>query len=92
MLLFLTEIGSFLNVTFKASYTASCLVLGIKITDSCTITNGIVEAINTAFNVESQGNMIPPGNCSVGGAGTGELELITGNQTQPLTGTLSVSE
>jgi hypothetical protein len=92
MLLFLMEIGSFLNVTFKAGYSASCLVLGIKITDECTVTNGITEVVNTSFGVESVGNVIPPGNCSIGGAGTGELELVTGNQTEPLTGVLSISE
>jgi hypothetical protein len=91
-LLFLMEIGSFLDVIFKATYTASCLVLGIKITDECTVTNGITEVVNASFGVESIGNVIPLGTCSIGGAGTGELELVTGNQTQPLTGTLSVSE
>jgi hypothetical protein len=92
-LLYLSEFGSFLDVTIKASYSLSCFVLGIKVAEECTLSDGVDEVVNSSFSVEAIGELIPPGNCTVGGAGSGDIEPLTGNNMRPrFSGTLAVSE
>jgi hypothetical protein len=92
-LLYLAEFGAFLDATVHAGYSVSCLILGVKVSEECTLANSVDEVVNASFSVEAIGELIPPGNCTLGGAGTGDIEPLTGNSMRPrFSGTLTVSE
>jgi hypothetical protein len=71
-LVYLDESGLFLQtVTTTGEFVASCLELGIKITDTCTFTGGTLEVTNGvegAMIGKEDEEMLPDGNCSVGGS------------------------
>jgi hypothetical protein len=74
----LTEAGVFKNVLTEASYSASCLILGIKISEECTITNSSHEILNVTGGVESVGPSSPDGTCTLGGSNAGEIQFLSG--------------
>jgi hypothetical protein len=91
-LLFLAENGSFLDLIIKASFNMTCLVLGIKISDECTLTNAAGAVSNGLFGVEASIFVLEPlGTCSIGGAGRFDVAPQGGNLELLLTNTLSVS-
>lgn len=86
-LMFLDETtGAFLDVVFSAGYEVTCTILGIKSTDTCTVTNGIFEVLASAEGAEAFGTVEPKANCSLGGTGQGDEEFIGANHTLTLTG------
>jgi hypothetical protein len=90
--LYLTESGHFRVANQNlATYIVSCLDLGIKITDECSVQNGSVEVKNATGGVEFVGATSPRGNCSIGGMESGDVNYISGNVMILLTGTLTVS-
>jgi hypothetical protein len=91
-LLYLTELGKFRYLVVKGTYSMSCLIVGIKITDECTETNASVEIVNVAGGVEEVGAATPLANCSIGGAEAGEFVSLPGNLGLALVGTLTGSE
>jgi hypothetical protein len=76
----------FRYLLFSAGYDVECLVLGIKIVDECTSTNASDELVNNATSVEAVGALTPLGTCSIGGAGTENIENVGTNSTLTLTG------
>jgi hypothetical protein len=91
-LVYLSEAGQFRYLVEKGSYSSSCLILGIKVTDECTETNASVEIVNVTGGVEEIGAATPLANCTVGGVESGEFVNLTGNLGLALSGTLTVSE
>jgi hypothetical protein len=93
-LLELTEAGGFRDIITEAAYFTECLVLGIKVSETCTAKNASFEAKNVTGGVESVGSVTPKGECEVGGKESGELGFVAGNVLKPTTGggTLTVSE
>jgi hypothetical protein len=87
----LTEAGAFRDIVTSATYFTSCLVLGIKVSEECTIVNGSYEVKNVAGGIEAVGKVTPNGTCTTGGANTGELTFVPGNLLTATGGTLSVS-
>ena len=86
-LAYLEEVSKlFRDLVFSAGYDVECLVLGIKIVDECTATNASDELVNGVTTVEALGALTPLGNCSIGGAGTGNIENVGANSTLSLTG------
>jgi hypothetical protein len=81
-LLFLDETtGKFLDNAFKATYTVTCTILGVKGTDECTVTNGTFEVVASAEGGEAKGKVSPAANCTLGGTSSGEEEFIGANHT-----------
>jgi hypothetical protein len=87
-LLFLMENGEMLlEIQSVAEYTVTCLDLGLKITDECTIPAGISgKIVNSATSAEQSGEATPRVNCSLGGSGTGLIEPLSGNEILNLEG------
>lgn len=88
-LLVLMENGTILDLALNTGYTVVCLVLGIKITDTCTTkenSGAVVENV-VGKNVTAKGAVEELGTCSVGGTGTGLIETLAGNETLPLIST-----
>jgi hypothetical protein len=89
---YLTEAGAFSDLTVKASYSTSCLVLGIKVSEECTDENASYELLNVTGGIEAMGAALPDGNCTTGGSGAGEVTFLAGNLLKPTAGgTLTVS-
>jgi hypothetical protein len=76
----------FRGFAFAGGYDVECLVLGIKIVDECSVTNASAELVNGATTVEAKGALTPLGTCSIGGAGTVNIENVGANSTLTLTG------
>jgi hypothetical protein len=89
---YLTEAGTFRDLTIKATYSTSCLVLGIKVSEECTDENASYELKNVTGGIEAVGAATPDGNCTTGGAGAGEVTFLAGNLLKPTAGgTITVS-
>lgn len=94
-LLSATESGKFLSKMTEglASFTISCLLLGIKTTEECSGEGVEYEVRNVVSGVEAVGEGLPRGSCTIGGAGVERLEALPGNLLVPTAGgTLSMSD
>jgi hypothetical protein len=76
-----------LEIQSVAEYTVTCLDLGLKITDECTIPAGISgKIVNSVTSAEQSGAETPKANCSLGGKETGLIEPLAGNEILNLEG------
>lgn len=84
--------GTYLEIVSEPTFSVTCLVLGVKVSDECVGSQSSAEVLNVAGGVEPMGQELPKANCSIGGAETGSVEFVSGSLTT-LTGggTLSVS-
>ena len=76
-LIFLMENGTFL-AREEGTFSLSCLVLGIKVSEECSSTGSTYEGLNVTGGVEVGGVGTPLWNCT-GGAEKGEVEPLAGN-------------
>jgi hypothetical protein len=86
--------GKFLaTITSKVAYSVLCLILGVKIEDSCNVAGGTLEVLNGTGGVvgKEPEEVLPDGECSASGAGEGTIFFFH-SLLVPLTGTLTVSE
>jgi hypothetical protein len=87
-----TESGALRLSLQEVSYFESCLVLGIKTSEECTISSASSEVKNVTGGVESVGSLSPNGTCTIGGADSGEVAFVSGNLMAPTGGgTLTAS-
>ena len=90
--LVLMENGEFLDVFFNSGYFTECLVLGLKVSETCEIAQTGGKIVNVATGVEAVGQPSPNANCSSGGTGAGIIEFAPLNVTSLTAGgTLSAS-
>jgi hypothetical protein len=75
--LFLMESGAILDLVVGASYDLVCLVLKIKIEDTCAAADSEVEVLNDPEHaaVPALAKFAPNANCTIGGAGKGVNEI-----------------
>jgi hypothetical protein len=84
--------GTYLEIVSEPTFYATCLVLGIKISDECVGTDSSFEVLNVTGGVEPMGQFLPKANCTIGGTETGSLEFVSGSlATLSGGGTLSAS-
>ena len=83
---------------YSASYFASCLILGIKVSEECTTLNEasggsgtIVLNVTGGVETEPAINLTPLSTCTTGGSEAGEI-LFAENLTTSTEGTLAISE
>lgn len=89
-LAFLMEGGTYLELVEKETWEIKCLALMLKITNECEFPDTTYEILNTVGGTEYMGLGTPLGNCSVGGMGVGEMEMVPANLDTGA-GTLSIS-
>jgi hypothetical protein len=80
-LLILMENGTFLDVFFASEYFTECLVLGVKVSESCEAPQTGGELVNVTGGVEGVGAPTPKANCTSGGKEAGIIEFQAGNLT-----------
>lgn len=85
-LMFLDASGEYLDIIFKAGYEVTCTILGIKVTDECTVENASVELVASIEGAEAKGVVGPNASCTVGGAGSGKEEYVGTNHLLDTTG------
>ena len=92
-LLILMENGKFLDIFFAPDYFTECLVLGLKVSETCSVAETGGEVVNVTGGVEAVGAPTPQANCTTGGTGAGIIEFVKGENLTTLTGggTLTVS-
>lgn len=87
--------GLFSGDSFSShpGYTVKCLVLGIVITETCTLAESSeAEYVNVAGGVEGRASSFSPnGNCSIGGPGTLVYTLVAGNLMSSPNGLVQLS-
>jgi hypothetical protein len=85
--------ATFLDAITGASYFTECLVVGIKVSETCT-SPGVQagELLNATGGVTADGNVTPNANCTVGGTAAGEITFLAGNLTKVAGSTLEMSE